>query len=113
MASTNTETLTRISVFGGSSDRSRLQFVTLDGVRVGIRVRWSAYSSVLLLWLHDAAGVQIFGPRFLVPGLDMLDGSKHDLRVPQGQLFVYSPTREAPTLETIDVSAVLFYRGST
>lgn len=107
------ESLTRISVLGGTTARARLIFITLEGVRVGLRVRWSAYAEQFALWLHLPDGSRIFGPRMLVPGIDLLDGSKHDPRVPPGQLFVYSPDRSAPTLDTIDVDAVLFYRRST
>lgn len=105
-----TETLIKITVRGRADDRDRLQVVELDGVRVGLRFRWSALESVWYLWIHDVDGSVISGPRALVPGLDLMLGAKHDPRVPPGQLFVYSPDRSAPTLETIDVSAIVFYR---
>jgi hypothetical protein len=107
------EELVRIHVRALATERSRVQFVELEGVRVGLHARYSAYDGVWRLWLLATDGTQIAGPISLVPGLDLLLGHKHDPRVPPGQLFVYSPDRAAPTLDTIDVSAVLYYRRST
>lgn len=104
------ETLTRIYVKGTDTDRDRIQFVTLGGLRIGLRCRYAAVDARWRLWLLDTDGSQIFGPATMMPGIDLLVGAKHDPRVPQGQLFVYSPDREPPTADTIDVSAVLYYR---
>lgn len=107
------ETLTRIFVKGADTDRDRIQFVTLDGLRIGLRCRYAAVDARWRLWVLDTAGAQIFGPATMVPGIDLLIGAKHDPRVPQGQLFVYSPDREPPDATTMDVSAVLYYRAAT
>lgn len=105
------ETLTRIYVKGADTDRDRIQFVTLDGLRIGLRCRYAAFDARWRLWILDTAGAQIFGGVTMVPGIDLLVGAKHDPRVPQGQLFVYSADREPPTAATMDVDAVLYYRG--
>lgn len=107
------ETLTRIYVRGAGTDRDRIQFVTLDGQRLGLRCRYAAVDARWRLWVLDTDGTLIFGPVTLVPGVDLLVGAKYDPRVPQGQLFVYSPTREPPNAVSMDVSAVLYYRGAT
>lgn len=105
------ETVYRVSVRSLAVERARLQFVELEpGLRVGLLTRWSAYESRWTLCVYALDGVQIFGPRLLVPGLDLLLGAKHDPRVPGGQLFVYSVDREPPDLDTVDTSALLLYR---
>ena len=106
------ETLTRIYVKGTDKDRDRIQFVSLDGLRIGLRCRYAAIDARWRLWLLDTDGSQIFGPVTLQPGIDLLVGAKHDPRVPQGQLFVYSADREPPDATTIDVAAVLYYRNA-
>lgn len=107
------ETLTRIYVKGADADRDRIQFVTLDALRIGLRCRYAAIDGRWRLWVLALDGAQIFGPVTLLPGIDLLVGAKYDPRVPQGQLFVYSPDREPPDATTIDTAAVLYYRGAT
>lgn len=105
------EDLTRIYVKGGDDDRDRIQFVTLGGLRIGLRCRYAAVDARWRLWVLDTDGSQIFGPATMMPGIDLLVGAKHDPRVPQGQLFVYSQSREPPDADTMDVTAVLYYRS--
>lgn len=108
------EQLVRIYVKALATDRSRVQTIDfLDGVRAGLWARYSAFDGVWRLWLLALDATVIAGPISLVPGIDLLLGHKHDPRVPQGELFVFSPDRAAPTLDTIDVSSVLYYRRST
>lgn len=104
------ETLTRIQVRQHPGERDRIQFLDLDGVRLGLRLRYAASTDRWHLWVLDLAGSVIAGPRRVVPGIDLLVGAKHDPRVPPGQLFCYSATREPPTAATIDASCVLYYR---
>ncbi len=104
------ETLTRIYVKGADADRDRIQFVDLDGLRLGLRCRYAAIDDRWRLWALALDGAQIFGPVTMVPGIDLLLGAKHDPRVPPGQLFVYSLDREPPTATTVDLAAVLYYR---
>lgn len=105
------ETLTRIYVRRIDAERSRIQFVELDGARVGLKSRYSAFDDRWRLWLLDLDGTTLAGPITLVPGIDLLVSHKHDPRVPQGQLFTYAADRAAPTLDTMDGSAVLYYRS--
>lgn len=106
------EQLTRLWVRRLPTHRATVQFVDFqDGTRCGLRARYSAYDSRWRIWLLDLDGETIAGPITLVPGVDLLLGHKHDPRVPQGQLFVYSPDREPPDADTVDVSAVLYYRA--
>lgn len=107
-----TETLTRITVRATETDRARVQFVTLGGVRVGIQSRFSAFDERWRIWLLALDGSTICGPITLVPGLDLLLSHKHDPRVPQGQLFIYSAAREAPDAESMDASVALYYRAT-
>lgn len=107
------EELVRIHVKALVTDRSRIQFIDFrDGVRAGLWARYSAYDGVWRLWILGLDGTTIAGPVSMVPGIDLFLQHKHDPRVPQGQLFTYSADREAPTLDTVDVSAVLYYRRS-
>lgn len=106
------ETLTKITVRARSDDRSRLQTVSLDGIAIGLRFRWSAYDSHWYVWVHAIDGSRIAGPRVLVPGVDLFSDLRYDPRIPPGQLFCYSPDREPPDLNTIDVSAIVFYRSA-
>lgn len=108
------EELVRIRVRQASSQRATTQFVDFrDGIRCGIRCRWSAFAELWYLWVLALDGTVIAGPMAMVPGIDLLLGTKHDPRVPQGELFVYSPTRDAPNADTMDESAVLYYRRSS
>lgn len=95
------------------TQRSVTQFRTLDGVRIGLRVQYAAYDQRWRLWLFAPDGAQIAGPETAVPGIELFRAHKYDARVPPGQLFVYSPTREPPTLETVDLSAKLYYRPAS
>lgn len=81
-----------------------------SGTRIGFRFQFSSEQSRWFVWLLDLDLTLIAGPIRLVPGVDLLLQYKHDPRVPQGQLFVYSPTQAPPTLDTVDTDAVLFYR---
>lgn len=106
------EPLTRITVRAHETDRARVQFVTLGGLRVGLQSRYSAFDQRWRLWLLDLDGTLIAGPITLMPGIDLLVSHKHDQRVPQGQLFVYSADREAPDAESMDTSVALYYRAT-
>lgn len=106
------ETLTRVFVRSSTLERDRIQFVSLGGLRVGLRTRYAAVDARWRLWLLDLDGTQIFGPATMLPGLDLLVGAKHDPRVPQGELFVYSADRSPPDSETMDATAVLYYRDT-
>lgn len=106
-----TEQLVRIYVRRSTDQRSSRQYPDWrDGSRAGLLCTFSAYDSRWRMWLIDLDGTVIRGPRVLAPGSDLLLGWKHDPRVPQGELFVYSPSREPPDADTIDRSAVLYYR---
>ena len=105
------ERLTRITIRATDDDRARVQFVTLDGVRVGIESRFSAFDSRWRIWLLALDSAKICGPITLVPGIDLLVGHKHDPRVPQGQMFVYSLARAAPDAESMDATIGLYYRS--
>lgn len=106
------ETLTRVYVRPNriEIERDRIQFVTLGATRIGLRTRFVAFDSRWRLFVLDLDGAQIAGPRVLVPGVDLLRGSKHDPRVPPGELFVYSTDGAAPDFDTMDVSCFLYYR---
>lgn len=106
------EQLTRIYVRRAAAQRQTSHFVTLGGLKIGLRFRYCAADERWRMWLLALDGATIVGPISLVPGIDLLAGRKHDPRVPAGQLFVWSPTREPPTADTIDVSAILFYRDA-
>lgn len=97
--------------YGDDRDRDVVQFFDLEeGVRLGIRSRWSAYDTIGRLFLLDADETQFAGPIAVVPALDLLRQYKHDPRVPSGELFVYGANRQAPTFETIGVDQNLIYR---
>lgn len=106
------ETLTRVYVRASTLERDRIQVVSLGGVRIGLRARYAAVDARWRLWILDIAGTLIWGPATMLPGLDLLGGAKHDPRVPQGELFVYSPDRSPPDAETMDTTAVLYYRDT-
>lgn len=109
-----TEQLVRIYVRRAESERASRQFPDFrDGSRCGLRFQYAALDERWRMWAIDLDGTTIAGPRTLVPGVDLFEGWRHDPRIPTGQLFVYSPSREPPDAETIDVSAVLYYRRST
>lgn len=109
-----TEELVKIRVRQLTSQRATVQYPDFrDGTRCGLRFRWSAFAELWYMWTLALDGTTIAGPVALVPGIDLFLGMKHDERVPQGELFVYSPDRLPPDLETVDVSAVLYYRRST
>lgn len=107
-----TERVTKVLVRRRPTQRSVEQPVTLGGVRLVVRTRYSAQDGRWRLWLLDPAGGAIVGPLTLVPGVDLLLGHKHDPRVPQGQLFVYSSDRTPPDATSVDVTAQLFYRDA-
>lgn len=105
------EQLVQISIRQLETQRATIQIVDFrDGTRIGVRTRWSSFDELWYLWICALDLTQIAGPIALVPGIDLLLGHKHDPRVPQGELFVFSPDRLPPTLETVDVTAILFYR---
>jgi len=107
--------LVRINIRVLDEQRETIQYVNLgEGeVRCGLKTRYSAYDGRWYIWILALDGELVTGPIKLVPGIDLLAGRKHDLRVPQGQLFVYAADREPPTKDTIDTDAVLFYRRVT
>jgi hypothetical protein len=90
--------------------RATEQYVTLDGIRVGIRSRYSQVEDRWYITILSSSGRRIVGPLKLVPGINLLEGHQHNPAVPPGQLFVHSLDREAPTRATMDVEARLLYR---
>lgn len=104
------ETLLQIRI-RPNDERAPVQYPDFGDVRCGIMTRYSAFEDRWYLWILALDGTRIAGPIKLVPGLDLLRQFKYDPRVPQGQLFCYSPDREPPTLTTADNDAVLFYRA--
>jgi len=107
------EQLLRIYVRQIAAQRSTVQFVDFgDGTRAGLRIRYFARDDRWRLWVLALDGTQLVGPIKLIGGLDLLAGHKHLSGVPQGQLFVYSPDRAPPTKTTVDIEAILFYRGA-
>lgn len=105
------ETLIKVHVRDVAAQRSTRQFPDWkDGSRCGLAFRFSAYDSRWRMWALDLDGTVIAGPRTLVGGVDLFAAWRHDPRIPTGQLFVYSQDRQPPDADTIDVSAVLYYR---
>lgn len=92
------------------TQRGTMQFVTLDGIRIGMRSRFSKYEQRWSLWLVATDGTTIAGSLKLVGGIDLLAGLKHDTRVPPGDLFVSVEDRAPMTLDNVDVEAKLLYR---
>ena len=106
------EALDRIYVRLHDDQRSIVHFVSFsDDARCGFRFRYFARDGRWRMWLLALDGTQLAGPIKLAPGVDLLAGCKHLDPVPQGQLFVYSPDGAAPTADTVDVDAVLYYRA--
>jgi hypothetical protein len=91
------------------SDRQRatLQYVTLDGIRIGLRHQRSVLEARWYQWLVTTAGVEFLGPIKLVPGIDLWAPYHYDPRVPPGQLFVHG---DPPDGDNTDVSTHLLYR---
>lgn len=107
------EQLQQIFIRRTTTQRSVLQPVDYsDGARGMLLSRYSAFDDRWRIWLLDLAGEVIAGPIRVVPGISLLQGFQYDPRVPQGQLFAFSVDRQPPTLDTADISAVLFYRGA-
>ena len=105
------ESVTRINIRTNTLQRSTMQFVRIDGVILGLKSRWTAYDGLWRLWITDSASTMLVGPITLVGGMDLLLGHKHIPGIPQGTLFVYSQDREPPDRDTLDVTAMLVYRG--
>lgn len=99
--------IVKINVRTDAAQRSTLQFVTLDDVRIGLRCHYASFTGRWHLWLVATDGTDIAGPIRLVPGVDLLLQYKHDPRVPPGQLFVHG---DPPTKDTVDRESVLLYR---
>lgn len=89
------------------SQRSTIQFVTLDDVRLGLRSRFVANDQSWYIWLTDPAGATFAGPIRLVPGINFLRSFQYDPRCPPGQMFIHGDT---PNAVTVDVDSVLLYR---
>jgi len=105
------EQLIRIRIRRSDELRAPEQYIDFaDGTRAGLRARYSAMTDRWHLWILALDGEVIAYLGAAVPGYDMLLGHKHDPRVPQGELFIYSEDRAPPNRETIDVSAWVFYR---
>jgi len=102
--------ITQINVRVAASQRSTIQFVTLDDVRIGLRFSYMASFQRWVMWLVAVDNEDIAGPIRLVPGLDLLLPYKYDPRVPPGVLFVDG---DPPTLETVDLESRLLYRPSS
>lgn len=103
--------LVRITVRRVATERSIVQYLDWGGdTRCGLWARYARASDRWWLWLValDGTTIATLGPA--VPGVDLLLGHKHDPRVPQGQLFVYSPDRLPPDADTVDSTSVLYYR---
>ena len=100
----------KIFVRRSAVQRATLQYVTLDGIRIGLRHQRSVLEGRWYQWLVTTAGVEFLGPIKLVPGIDLWAPYKHDERVPPGELFVYG---DPPDLDNVDVSTHLLYRSAT
>jgi hypothetical protein len=103
-----TETLTKIPF---ADRRGSTRFVQLPDVRIGLRLRYLTTIDRWALWLLALDETVIFGPVLVAGGHDLLYGRHHDTRVPQGQLFAWSPEGEAATLASADTECVLLYRA--
>lgn len=95
-----------------ASQLDTVQFVRLDGARIGIRARYSAYDERWSIWILDGGGAALVGPIRVEPGIDLLRPYKHIAGVPQGELFAQGRTREPPDLDTIDDGVRLLYRDA-
>jgi hypothetical protein len=102
----------RVYVRQAPDQRATEQFVTLDGIRIGLRCQFSAFDSRWRLWLLDLDGTVIRGPTRLVQGLDLFGDAHHDPRVPPGELRVFSVDGVPMDAATVDKAAVLYYRRS-
>lgn len=89
-----------------TAQRATTQSVTLDGVAVQLRARYTAAADGWYLDILDTGGTAIVTGLALVPGVDLLRPFRH-LAVPPGTLFVHG---DAPTLESMDVTSRLLYR---
>lgn len=105
------ETLYQIRIKQQDDQRATIQYVSLDDTVIGIKAQWVKYTNTWHIWLLDIDGSQIAGPIRLVPGIDLLRPFKHLDRVPQGQLFCYSPDRSPPTATNIDSESLVLYRA--
>lgn len=86
------------------------QFLELDGVRLGIEARYITAKGGWSIWILSPAGDRVVGPLALSPGIDLLTPYHYLDHVPPGSLFVQSTSRDAPTRESLDVTARLIYR---
>lgn len=90
--------------------RESQQEMTLDGVRVRLRMMYNATTQRYHIDLLTPERVEIVSGLALVPGVDLLRPYKH-LAVPHGELYLYDAQYDAPAdLDTLDVSALLLYR---
>jgi hypothetical protein len=94
------------------TQRSTLQFVTLDGVRIGLRFRHFPHDDRWRMWFVSVEGNDIAGPITLLPGVNFLTPYQYNPAIPPGELFVFSEDSQPPTKSTIDDSANLYYRNA-
>ena len=102
--------VTKITVRRLATHQDPRQFVELAGTRIGLRVTASKRDDRWDLRLVSTDYVEFAGPIRLVPGIDLFAPVAYDPRVPRGQLFVHSLTREPATLGNVDVVARLLFR---
>lgn len=100
----------RVYVRIASDQRAPEQYITLEGVRIGLRFQFSAFDTSWRMWLLDLDGSVIRGPTRLVQGLDLFGDAHHDTRVPPGELRVFSVDGLRMDATTVDGDAVLYYR---
>lgn len=100
-----------VRVRRSGTDRRTEQQRDIAGTRVGIRVQWLAQRSRWAMWLLSLDASLIAGPILLVPGIDLLAGLRHDPRVPQVEMFVWSQDLAPPDLDTIDGDAKIYFRA--
>jgi hypothetical protein len=100
-------TVKQITVRLDPRQRATDQFVSLDGVRIGLRFRLSSIPRKWSLWLLSVSGDQLAGPIAVVPGLDLLRPYKHMPGVPPGELFVHGPPADD---QNVDQESVVLYR---
>ena len=100
----------KITVRRTTEQRDTLQFVTLEGIRIGLHHRYSAFEQCWYQWLVQPDGVEFAGPIKLVQSINLWRPFQYDPRVPPGECFVHG---DEATLETIDVTSFLLYRETS
>lgn len=82
---------------------------TLDGRRYRLRLDWLGRIQRWAISVYSSDGALLVGCRGLVLGSDVLRRSRHDVRVPQGHLYLedLQGAGEEATLESLGVRHVL------